>query len=144
MKNKPFRPHLSQTETLLQKMWKDITVGVKPQIKCDECITGRITPALKTKLTKKINLLIKDCQSFKIGKTGDAYIRCDKKDYRDVFSEMHLLYKSKSESNVSNLEEEYIEKYFFHSQTQNKRIKSPGKTMSTYDGYYCLYIIINT
>ncbi|GFZ79856.1 hypothetical protein GCM10011531_07240 [Aquaticitalea lipolytica] len=138
------RPHLSSLETGWNKFWKDFWSGTKPTIEASWCKTGRINQGLKTKITISINSIISHHRTkFKIGKTGDAYIRGDKKDYRNDYHFMYLLYKSKSSSYVSELEEHYIEKYMksHPKANQNKRVRAPGKKMYSYDGYYYLYIV---
>ncbi|MGI4742933.1 MAG: hypothetical protein ACRYG7_47895 [Janthinobacterium lividum] len=144
MPAKSSRPHLSDSETSWQKFWKDFWQGEKPKVIIEDFTTGNISPALKTRITKHINVLIADCAKYKIGKTGDSYIRTDKQDYRGSYCEMHLLYRSTSKDYVSRLEEHYIEKYINdeENKNQNKSIKAPGKTMYSYDGYYYLYLVI--
>jgi hypothetical protein len=141
--NKTNRTHLSETETKFDKFWKSFWNGSKPKIIDDLCLSGVITPALKRKITININSIIEKKANFKIGKTGDAYIRTDHNDYRNGYNNMYLIYKSKSDKNISSLEEHYIEKYINDENKNNKnlRIKSPGKKMYSYDNYYYLYIV---
>jgi hypothetical protein len=138
MIKKSTRPHLSIMETGWDKFWKDFWTGTKPEIEESWCITGRVDQKIKYKLTLNINKIIIHHNIFKIGKTGDAYIRSDYKDYRNDYTFMYLLYKSRSRANVSKLEEHYIEKYMnSHPESnQNRRVNAPGKKMSSYDGYY--------
>jgi hypothetical protein len=109
------------------------------------CVAGRITPQLKRKLTTNINTIISNCSAFKIGKTGDSYIRCDKNDYRNSYSHMYIIYKSSSNDYVSQLEEDYIDKYLLsHSeQIKNLQVKAQEKKMFSYGGYYYLYVVTN-
>lgn len=137
------RPHLSQIESEWQKFWKGFWNGSKPAIVTQHCVTGRISPTLKRQITTNINSILQNHSSFKIGKTGDAYIRCDKNDYRNGYNHMYLLYKSTSSIFVSELEEHYISKYkeSHPDSIKNLRVKAPGKRMYTYDGYYFLYLV---
>lgn len=136
------RPHLRDTETPWQKFWKSFAYGSKPEI-VDCSITGRITPSLKASLTRKINGLLLTNGSVKIGKTGDGYIRSDYRDYRSAFTQMHLLFRSKSETVITQLEELYISKYMAShpEQIANRRAVAPGKRMYSYNGYYYLYAV---
>lgn len=144
MPAKSSRPHLSSIETNWQKFWKDFWHGEKPKVVDKNCATGHVSPILKARITKHINSILKGCTKYKIGKTGDSYIRTDKQDYRGSYHEMHLLYKSTSRDYVSELEEYYIEKCIDDedNKNQNKRIKAPGKKMYSYDGYYYLYLVV--
>jgi len=143
MVKKSERPHLSVLETKWDKYWKNFWSGTKPDIEDSWCITGRVDSKLKQRLTLNINKIINHHDIFKIGKTGDSYIRSDHKDYRNDYTFMYMIYKSSSKDNVSKLEEHYIEKYMnsHPNKNQNRRIYSPGKTMYSYDGYYYLYIV---
>ena len=145
MPKKSTRPHLTETETFFDKIVKNFWDGAKPNLNIDFCETGIINSVLKSKLTKNINKIIKDYKIFKIGKTGDPYIRSDKKDYRNGYNHMFIIYKSTSEKNISAIEEEYIEKFMNlePNKIQNKRINAPGKKMQSYDGYYYLYLVTN-
>lgn len=143
MAKKSTRPHLSQMETGWNRFWKDFWSGTKPVIEGSWCQTGRVSAGLKSQITQSINKIIPHHHIFKIGKTGDTYIRSDKRDYRNDYTFMYLLYKSKSANFVSQLEEYYIEKYMnsHPEKNQNKRVKAPGKQMYSYDGYYYLYMV---
>lgn len=143
MFKKSTRPHLSETETGWDRFWKSY-YGIKPKTDETWCESGRIGQNLKTRITKNINKIISHHNNiFKIGKTGDSYIRSDKNDYRSDYHYMYLLYKSKSPKFVSEIEEHYIEKYMLSHPNliQNKRIKAPGKRMVSYNGFYYLYIV---
>lgn len=137
------RPHLSEYQTGWDRFWKNFWTGTKPAIESSWCIQGRINQGLKTKISRNINKIIVHHEDFKIGKTGDSYIRSDYKDYRRDYTHMYVLYKSKSANNVSLLEEYYIEKYMrsHPEKNKNKRVKAPGKRMYTYDGFYYLYMV---
>lgn len=143
MATKSTRPHLSETESLLDKIIKHVWDGSKPNIDYQHCISGIINPTLKRKLTTNIKKIINDHSFFKIGKTGDPYIRADKTDYRKNYYHMFLIYKSTSKKNISLLEEHYIEKLMllYPDKTRNKRVIAYGKEMFTYEGYYYLYIV---
>ncbi|WP_157607904.1 hypothetical protein [Seonamhaeicola sp. S2-3] len=135
---------MSETETEWDKFWKNFWSGTKPVIESSWCQHGRINQGVKTKITKVINIIISHHNSnFKIGKTGDSYIRTDQKDYRNDYHYMYLLYKSTSKDFVSYLEEYYIAKYLVSQPVliQNKRVKAPGKKMYSYDGFYYLYLV---
>lgn len=137
------RPHLSEIENGWQKFWKTFWNGEKPKINEDYCLKGRVSPELKRKITINLKNIIAQSSKYKIGKTGDAYIRTDKNDYRNGYNKMYLIFKSKSDSIVSELEENYIAKFIEDEKNDNKRVKSPGKGMYSYDGYYYLYIVTN-
>ncbi len=139
------RPHLVDTETNMDIFLKNLIDGKKPNVEKRFRTSGRITPSLKSEISKKINYLTEGCYGYKIGKTGDTYIRTDYSDYRGNYQTMYLLYRSTSMQAVSELEEYYIQKFmkcdseFCH----NKKVKAPGKMMQTYDGYYNLYIVVD-
>lgn len=143
MAKKSNRPHLSLIETRWDKFKKNLFIGTKPELEYSWCLTGRINRKLIYNLTSNINKIISHHDFFKIGKTGDPYIRCDHKDYREGYHHMYLIYKSTSKDIVSKLEEYYIEKYInsHPEKNVNRRINAPGKTMYSYDGYYYLYIV---
>jgi hypothetical protein len=144
MPKKSSRPHLSELESDWDVFWKNFWNGSKPVVVDALCQTGRINQKLKLNITKRINIIIDHHKSdFKIGKTGDSYIRTDHKDYRNDYQYMYLLYRSTSSDFVSKMEELYIEKYIKLEPNliQNKRVKAPGKKMFSYDGYYYLYIV---
>jgi len=143
MSKKSSRPHLSITETGWNRFWKDFWSGTKPIIEQTWIVEGHVSKGLKQVITYNINQIISAHSIFKIGKTGDSYIRSDHKDYRNDYEYMYLLYRSTSKRYVSLLEEYYIAKYMesHPEKNQNKRIKAPGKSMYSYDGYYYLYLV---
>jgi hypothetical protein len=140
---KSTRLHLSEIETGLDRIWGKLWHGDKPEIAIEFCNKGTISPDLKVKITKTINPIIKDCTKFKIGKTGDAYIRTDQIDYRGKYKKMYLIYRSTSKSFVSQIEEYYIKKFINDDRNQNKVIKAPGRNMSLYTDYYHVYLVTN-
>jgi hypothetical protein len=142
MKN-TLRPHLSQSETGLDRFLSNLFYGTKPLIEKSFCSSGLIKPSLKSTITKNLNCILEGCAGFKIGKTGDSYIRTDYSDYRKSYNYMYLLYKSKSRKSVSAIEEHYIAKYMdMHPDySENRRVNSPGKKMQSYNGYYYLYVV---
>ncbi len=111
MAKKSSRPYPLNDRTKMDEFWRKIWNGSPPQIE-DIAITGIINSELRRKITISINNIInqESINAFKIGKTGDAQIRTDQKDYRSEYSKMYLLYKSKSKENISSIEVDYIKK----------------------------------
>ena len=144
MAKKSTRPYPLNERTKWNEFWLSVWNGSPLQIE-DIAITGIINSGLKRKITISINNIIKQesINAFKIGKTGDAQIRTDKKDYRADYSTMYLLYKSTSKENISSIEVDYIKKYKkTHKDKIDNIIEHKAGKMFSYDGYYYLYIVV--
>ena len=146
MVRKSSRPHPKESRSRLDEFLRRFFIaGKRPEVVHDDFCTGRITPSLKRTITNKISALLNVYDYLKIGKTGDHWVRTDFEDYRGNFSHMYLIYRSSSTAFVSELEELYIAKFLAShpEQVLNRRIKSPGKKMVSFDGYYYLYVVVN-
>lgn len=95
-------------------------------------------PALKRLITRSINKIVKQCKSFKIGKTGCPDNRFA--NYKD-YDRMILLCQSSDCGIIEVLESYYNQKYFAHPKNDNQRIGSAG-IMSNSDSLYFLYIVV--
>ena len=112
--------------------------GFKPTI-IDISETGRITDrAVKWRTTRKITELIDNFHRVKIGVTGDSLIRSDQTDYRANYSTMYLVYKSRSKDYVCDFEIHYINKFW---DMIDNRSNTRANRLSTYNGYYYLYVV---
>jgi hypothetical protein len=80
MVNHSHRPHLRDLETPWDRFWKTFWRGSKPEIIHTDCCTGRISRSLKIRISRKLTALLNVYDVVKIGKTGDSYIRSDKRD----------------------------------------------------------------
>ncbi len=144
MAKKSNRPYPLNDRTKMDEFWRKIWNGSPPQIE-DIAITGIINSELRRKITISINNIInqESINACKIGKTGDARIRTDQKDYRADYSKMYLLYKSTSKGNISSIEVDYIKKYKkTHKDKIDNIIEHKAGRMFSYDGYYYLYIVV--
>lgn len=108
----------------------------------DAFITGRLTPQVKSRVTKRLNKAIEGHGAFKIGKTGDAWVRTDQNDYRKDYYKFHLIFRSSSKLVIDTLECDYIKRYM-RSHPENCRNRSAHRLgrMYSYDGYYWLYVV---
>lgn len=142
MVKKSTKPHPLANETNWQQFWKGFWNGEKPKQNSDNIVTGHYNANTKRAITQRINNIIDDSKSIKIGKTGNSDLRSDFNDYRAIYKEMHLIYKSSSEEYISTAEEDYIKKFSksHASKIDNKTDKRVGK-MYSYDGYYYMYVV---
>ena len=109
----------------------------------DNYVTGRINRQIRLRIANRINEAIEESTMFKVGKTGDSWIRTDAVDYREQpYKKMHLIFRSSSKQVIDELEVEYITKYLKKepNRCMNKSTAKLGN-MFTYDGYYWLYIV---
>jgi hypothetical protein len=108
----------------LFNFFKDLLYGEAPIVDDSLLIGGHKNSNTQRVLTKNINDLISGYKYLKIGKSGDADIRADQKDYRGNYSKMYLLYQSTSKSYVQHYEAYYIDR--FYKQIQNVAKGSGG------------------
>lgn len=123
----------------MMKVFKNIIYGKAPKIVRKGIITGRYSPETKRRITTRLNQLLDSYDFIKVGKTGSPEVRVDQKDYRGTYQKMILLYKSKSDVNISNYEREYINR--FYDDLENVSKASGGK-MRSYNGFYYLYVVV--
>lgn len=142
MPTKTDRPHPSSDRTNLKEFLRNLTIGNRPMVVDDEYITGRLTAKVKSRITKRLNKAIADEGLFKIGKTGDVWVRTDQNDYRSEYRRFHLIFKSSSQAVIDRLEVEYIRKYLRiqPDRCQNNTVHMVGN-MFSYDGFYWLYVV---
>ena len=69
----------------------------------------------------KIDAIISECTSFKIGKTGETLLdRLNQPDYNDVYTHISSVYDGNQED-VDDMESYLINKYINHSKCDNKK-----------------------
>jgi hypothetical protein len=127
------------------KNWaKDIFIGKAPEIDDTHIEKGHLSPALKTRITKNINEILrnKTGRNYKFGKTGFAPIRVDQKDYRKAsYKNMYILYQSTSANYVEQLECYYSKNHTEHELNDNIDTDSRGR-MRSYNKQYYLYMVV--
>lgn len=94
---------------------------------------------LKRKITRNINILIKEFKYFKIGKTGNFTTRA--MNYIE-FEHMFILLEANYSETIVELENYYNEKYFDHPKNKNINKGSACKTVSK-NGKHYLYIALS-
>lgn len=92
---------------------------------------------LKRRLTRAINLVVSDCEGFKIGKTGNPKSRTAA---HRTYSRMFLLCCSADVKLIESLESHYNHKYILDKKNDNKKVGSAG-TAKAVNGKYYLYIV---
>lgn len=116
--------------------------GIKPENTLDDkMFRYRVSDnesRVKQRISRNLNVLIANCNSFKIGKTGS---RARGKTYNDFEYLIYLCVSSKREY-ISSLENDYINKYFDHPKNRNAKRGSAGR-MSPDDKDYYLYIVLS-
>jgi len=84
----------------------------------------------KSKAVAAIAAIFPDCESFKIGKTGDTLNdRLDQYDYKEEYKFKHIapVYKTKSKSLASRMEAELID--YFSDRNKCENIKDGEKSL---------------
>ena len=111
-------------------IYKDFLIE-EDQIEIDEKI-------LKQKITRGINVLIKEYKGFKIGKTGNPKGRTgNHKKYKKMF----LLCSTNSKELNKKLEGYYNTKYIEHKKNDNKKEGSAGEAKAV-NGRFYLYVVV--
>lgn len=109
----------------------------------DLSITGHKNSITQGKVSKILNEILNNHNGkFKIGKTCQTDIRINKKDYKNVYSKMYLLYKSQSPIYVSHYETHYITKHFEHINNDNETKVSVGRPCS-FANYHYVYVVLD-
>lgn len=93
---------------------------------------------IKQRITRSINKLVKDCEGFKIGKTGNPKTRNRQ---HHTYQTMFVLCKSKDGDFIEDLEAHYNDKYINHEKNDNHRAGSAGKAVPA-GKYYYLYVVL--
>ena len=99
----------------------------------------------KSKAIITISAIFPECESFKIGKTGEALRdRLDQYDYKEEYKFKHIapVYKTKSKSLASKMEAELIDCFSNHDKCENIKDgdKSLKDKMADADTYY-VYVV---
>ena len=93
----------------------------------------------------KIDAIIAECTSFKIGKTGERLLdRLNQPDYNDVYTHIVSVFTGTKED-VDDMESYFINKFISHPQCENKKdgYASNNDTMAEdADGYH-VYVVWN-
>ena len=93
----------------------------------------------------KIDAIISECTSFKIGKTGETLLdRLNQPDYNDVYTHISSVYDGNQED-VDDMESYLINKYISHPKCDNKKDgdASNNDTMSEDAEEYHVYVVWN-
>lgn len=91
----------------------------------------------------KIDAIIAECASFKIGKTGETLLdRLNQPDYNDVYIHIVRVFTGTKED-VDDMESYLINKYINHSKCDNKKDgdASNNDTMSEDSEGYHVYVV---
>lgn len=91
----------------------------------------------------KIDAIISECKSFKIGKTGEALLdRLNQPDYNDVYTHIVSVFTG-AKKDVDDMESYLINKYISHPKCDNKKDgdASNNDTMSEDAEGYSVYIV---
>lgn len=117
---------------------KDIFEGDKPDIIRNCLLNGEVNRSLKWRLTRQLNLLFNQYDRYKIGMSGEPFIRSDYDKYRKHYDYMYLLYESIDEKQIVSFERDYTKRFF--DILDNERIG--GGKMTSHDGNYYVYIVV--
>ena len=114
--------------------------GIKPEnhIK-DKIIYYKVkddSSNIKRQISRNLNQIIANCNSFKIGKTG----RKDRGKGHNDFDNLIWLCGSRKAEYIRDLEIHYIEKHFDHPKNRNSNKGSAGK-MNPDSREFFLYVI---
>lgn len=90
--------------------------------------------------TERADETIKNCKSFKIGKTGQTLKNRFNKEYRDSFENIQQLYSSKNKQLIDELESTLNSHYFNHPENSNFK-EGSAVEMTDINNKYLLYII---
>ena len=93
----------------------------------------------------KIDAIISECTSFKIGKTGQTLLdRLIQPDYNDIYTRITSVFDGNQED-VNNMESYLINKYINHPKCDNKKDgdASNNDTMKKNADEYFVYIVYN-
>lgn len=91
----------------------------------------------------KIDAIIVECTSFKIGKTGETLLdRLSQPDYNDVYTQITRAYTGKRED-VDDMESYLIDKYINHHKCDNMKDgnASNNDTMTENAKEYHVYVV---
>lgn len=92
----------------------------------------------------KIDAIIAECASFKIGKTGETLLdRLNQPDYNDVYTHIVSVFTGTKED-VDDMESYLINKYISHSKCDNKKDggASNSDTMAEDAVKYQVYVVL--
>ena len=105
----------------------------------DISITGRKSPELQRKLSRKINGLLQEHRYTKIGKTANADVRFRKEDYKSYHT-MYLVYATSSKNYIAHYESLFIKK--FMDRLDNQHHHSTGRVPDVKPICYYLYVVV--
>lgn len=91
----------------------------------------------------KIDAIISECASFKIGKTGETLLdRLNQPDYNDVYTHIVSVF-TEAKKDVDDMESYLINKYINHSKCDNKKDgnASNNDTMAEDAEEYHVYVV---
>jgi hypothetical protein len=92
---------------------------------------------------EKIDAIISECTSFKIGKTGEALLdRLNQPDYNDVYTHIVSVFTG-TKKDVDDMESYLINKYVSHPKCDNKKDGDASKndTMAEDAEGYHVYVV---
>lgn len=145
MSLKPRELHSHNDRSNFTERFRNFWYGKPPKIVKIKAVTGSLAPAVKAKVTKRINEIARVSGQFKIGVMGDTQVRMDCKVYRAEFEYVERIYKTTSEQSIRDYEVELIKK--FKAICPNKICnisEARAARLTTYNGYYYIYVVYNT
>ncbi|CAA0190061.1 conserved hypothetical protein [Tenacibaculum maritimum] len=144
-KRKPIELHPVKNRSDWSEFWRTFWNGEPPKLVGKTAITGRLSnPSTKTKVTKRINEILKIASEIKIGVMGDTEVRMDGKDYRNGFEYVTRVYKTTSKDSARDYEVELIKK--FKKSHPNKILnvsEAKAGRLTTYNGNFYVYVVFN-
>lgn len=142
---KPIELHPVKNRSGFSEAFRSFWNGKPPKLVGENAITGVLSnPATKSKVTKKINEILKEAKEIKIEVMGDTEVRMDGKDYRNDYGFVSRVYKTTNKETAIIYEVELIKKYKKSHPNQVKNIfESKAGRLTTYDGNYYVYVVFN-
>ena len=145
MSIKPKELHPHKDLSWLNWFLRDVIYGKSPKLTGSKSITGLLTPVTKRKVTMRVNNILETAINIKIGVMGDTDVRMDDKKYRKNFEFVERIYKSTSKESIRQYEVELIKKF---KKSHPEKVLNISETLAsrltTYNGFYYVYIVYNT
>lgn len=145
LKNKPIHLHPVINRSEFKSSLRDLWYGKPPKLIGKSPVTGFINNLIvKKQITARIKNVIKISSSIKIGVMGDTSVRMDALDYRGNYDYVVRIYKTSCKETARNLEVLLIKKFKkeYPDKVDNISTSKAGR-LTTYNGFYYIYIVFN-